>query len=765
MAAEVVGFVSENVGSFIDAAVEVGSAILENGQEFITSVKDTVFQALPENLSQLGATDLVGNLSGDATWFNAFNPGEIISSATSVVSEAFGAAGQSLSSVVSSASSLSDFQGYLKTASDTLNKVAPIARTVQNIAGYAGIKIPGVDILTQTAGAVNIASAGLNTVTGIASNVGKVVTAAGAVAGGESPAASIGGLVRAASSVPGLEGLSQAAGAVGKVVGGAQAVAGAESPVTAIRGLISSANPVSSAFPGFNILNDEQTAALEKVVDPKFLNRFVPVAGAPQNYDTATATVETLTPVVADLQVQVDGARLAINQENENIASFQNQLDNPDLTAEQRAEIEANIQNSYDNIALAQQAIDDTEPLIISTSEQIAQAAQLVVSTDATTTKSAAGVSAQPNNQFSLIKGVNGLYSVINKFTGAVTQTGLDAKQALQRAKDLFITGATSSEVGTAANVNPTAVPGVTADNVLGNFASQAEQDAINQASTNARNLVQEARNQKALREARQTEAQTGDWRVKLRLAPNSTYLYNATAFPGDATSGPGLMAPLKKTDGVIFPYTPAIDTAYKANYESYDLTHSNYRGYFYRNSYVDMINVRAQFTAQDTNEANYLLAVIHFFRSATKMFYGKDSQAGAPPPLVYLSGYGNFQFNEHPCVISQFNYQLPPDVDYIRAQSSLYVNTNMIGNRIRNPIANNPVSYIANRLLNNNLLPGALDFRPSQGNLPVNEPTYVPTKMEISISLLPIQSRSQISNNFSVKQFANGNLLKGGYW
>ena len=83
-----------------------------------------------------------------------------------------------------------------------------------------------------------------------------------------------------------------------------------------------------------------------------------------------------------------------------------------------------------------------------------------------------------------------------------------------------------------------------------------------------------------------------------------------------------------------------------------------------YQGSYVDSVNVRASFTAQDTSEANYLLAVIHFFRSVTKMFYGQDAQRGAPPPLTYLSGLGDFQFNEHPCVISQFNYSLPADVD-----------------------------------------------------------------------------------------------------
>jgi hypothetical protein len=147
-------------------------------------------------------------------------------------------------------------------------------------------------------------------------------------------------------------------------------------------------------------------------------------------------------------------------------------------------------------------------------------------------------------------------------------------------------------------------------------------------------------------------------------------------------------------------------------------------------------------------------------------MFYGQDQQRGAPPPLVYLSGYGDYQFNEHPCVVSQFNYTLPPDVDYIRAQSNLQSNTNQTINKLRNPIANNPLAYSVNRMLNSNLRAGALSTRPAQtGNDANGQPTYVPTKMEIAITLLPTQSRSNISNNFSIRGFANGNLLKNGYW
>jgi hypothetical protein len=224
----------------------------------------------------------------------------------------------------------------------------------------------------------------------------------------------------------------------------------------------------------------------------------------------------------------------------------------------------------------------------------------------------------------------------------------------------------------------------------------------------------------------------------------------------------------LRDTNGVIFPYTPNIDTAYKANYSTYDLTHSNYRGYFYQNSYIDGINIKATFTAQDSAEANYLLAVIHFFRSVTKMFYGQDAQRGTPPPLVFLSGLGDFQFNRHPCVVSQFNYNLPSDVNYIRAQSTVSNGGNQLSARTRQTTQVNTIASTIARLasLGQAIRPGAVTapFAP-QGSLAAGNPTYVPTKMEISLVLLPVQTRSQVSQQFSLRGFANGNLLKGGFW
>ena len=269
-------------------------------------------------------------------------------------------------------------------------------------------------------------------------------------------------------------------------------------------------------------------------------------------------------------------------------------------------------------------------------------------------------------------------------------------------------------------------------------------------------NARQRARQQQAIASQRR-QINNGDWRVRLRLAPQSKYLYNAPQ--------PGILQPLTVTDGVIFPYTPTITTNYRANYSPYDLTHSNYKGYFYTNSAVDPITITGTFTAQDTAEANYLLAVIHFFRSATKMFYGQDAERGAPPPLVYLTGLGEYQFNEHSCLIQNFNYTLPAEVDYIRAGSPGNQGVNLTTRRDRQTVATNGVFGSLNRLAAAFLPKGGVSGPPAPPTLGLNRPTYVPTKMEIVVTLLPVQSRQQVSKQFSVKEFASGNLLRGGFW
>lgn len=297
------------------------------------------------------------------------------------------------------------------------------------------------------------------------------------------------------------------------------------------------------------------------------------------------------------------------------------------------------------------------------------------------------------------------------------------------------------------------------------NRATLSNGDAINAASEAA---FREKAKQQATFQARYKQPGNQDWRVRLSLGPSANYLYNAGTPRG---SSAGILAPLAATDGVIFPYTPSITTTYSANYEQYDLVHSNYRGVFYKNSRVGDINIRGTFTAQDTAEANYLLAVIHFFRSATKMFYGQDAERGTPPPVCLLNGLGSYQFSDHPVVISSFNYTTPNDVDYIRAVNPNNYGSNLLNRRAA--VASNPGGASlsgAFRLVNALLPKGANPQVPGQGTVNgsvtnTTGATYVPTKIEIDITLIPVQTRTQVSKQFSLQGFAEGRLLKGGFW
>ena len=149
-------------------------------------------------------------------------------------------------------------------------------------------------------------------------------------------------------------------------------------------------------------------------------------------------------------------------------------------------------------------------------------------------------------------------------------------------------------------------------------------------------------------------------------------------------------------------------------------------------------------------------------------MFYGQDpAHKGSPPPLVFLQGLGEYQFNLHPCVVTQFNYNLPNDVDYIRARTKNQANlpNGLLNRRQRESVATNPFSAAWQRLQAAGATKGAEPEKPAPPALGTKSPTYVPTRIEMSIVLLPVQSRSQVSKQFSLKQYANGDLLKGGMW
>lgn len=150
------------------------------------------------------------------------------------------------------------------------------------------------------------------------------------------------------------------------------------------------------------------------------------------------------------------------------------------------------------------------------------------------------------------------------------------------------------------------------------------------------------------------------DLRVKISMPPDSP-----TIFYKDPNNT--LLKPLSDTFGFVFPLQPAITMGHSAEYQQTKLTHSNFPYYHYANSEIQQINLTGDFPIRTTNDANYVMAGIHFLRSCTRMFNGKDGElAGAPPMVLRLKGMGFAGFDNIPIVLSSVIVQYTDSVDYI---------------------------------------------------------------------------------------------------
>lgn len=194
------------------------------------------------------------------------------------------------------------------------------------------------------------------------------------------------------------------------------------------------------------------------------------------------------------------------------------------------------------------------------------------------------------------------------------------------------------------------------------------------------------------------------DWRVRISLPPKSSLFYkeNSTFMMGPIANS--------MIDGIVFPYTPQITVSHNARYQEQALTHSNYKSYFYEGSDVSAITISGEFTAQNQREGEYVMSVVYFLRACTRMFFGQENNAGEPPTIVFLDGFGDYYFPHVSCVVTNFTHTMPNDVDYIP----------LIGNFTG---------------------------------------TRVPTMSTLSVTLQPVHSRKRIHEAYGTRSYAQGGL------
>lgn len=207
----------------------------------------------------------------------------------------------------------------------------------------------------------------------------------------------------------------------------------------------------------------------------------------------------------------------------------------------------------------------------------------------------------------------------------------------------------------------------------------------------------------KAILSNRISNTNADDWRVSISV-------------PSDLQVGT-VLAPLffggDSVGRMIFPFNPTILLGHSANYSQIAPTHSNYPYNAYENSQVDNITITGEFFVENQDDAKYWVAVLHFLRTITKMYYGDSNPQGNPPPICRLSGYGPHVLNNIPIVVQNFTTDLPADVDYISCQ------------------------------------------------MPTGETNYVPTQSQFTVTVMPTYSRRSTAR-FNLQQFAEGGFVNG---
>jgi hypothetical protein len=246
------------------------------------------------------------------------------------------------------------------------------------------------------------------------------------------------------------------------------------------------------------------------------------------------------------------------------------------------------------------------------------------------------------------------------------------------------------------------------------------------------------------------TDESGNDWRVRISINPNSKILYWDPTATGNV---PGLLAPLRHTDGFIFPYVPNVTVTHTANYSSMNLTHSNYAQYFYESSSVASISISGNFTVQSLDEAKYFLAAVYFFRACTKMFYGLSGDfQGSPPPIVYLNGYGQHYLPNVPCVLTNFSHTMPDEVDYLEVNTPQSVSTSAAQTTSTGALGTIKLPEVrGTNATSSGVITQAV-------NTAFNR---VPTASTFNLTLQPVISRTQ-AIDFNYSDFAKGGLISG---
>jgi len=242
------------------------------------------------------------------------------------------------------------------------------------------------------------------------------------------------------------------------------------------------------------------------------------------------------------------------------------------------------------------------------------------------------------------------------------------------------------------------------------------------------------------------------DRRIRLRPRDGAAnYVYGDISNAGQKQSS--ILSFLRVTNGMVWNYTPIISEQRTVNYEMDQPVHTNSGYNNYKNTSNTVLTVQGSFYSNTAMEAMYTLACMHFIRSMTLMDFGRTAAisqnpdfavVGAPPPILLLSGYGRYIYNDIPVIIKSYSFSYPDDVSYIQVP----VDTSMDGY---------DYSDSATRAYFENLR--------NVGTVNPQNEVWVPQKMTITLQLEQQPTPAFMTNKFNLNSFKRGEMLrKGGF-
>jgi len=222
------------------------------------------------------------------------------------------------------------------------------------------------------------------------------------------------------------------------------------------------------------------------------------------------------------------------------------------------------------------------------------------------------------------------------------------------------------------------------------------------------------------------------DYRAKLQPIGITNDAKELILGPNNSSN---ILQPLWKTNGLMFPYTPMIQVQHaNVGYGQYDLAHTNYDYFAYQRTSSPSATVTGVFGAHTQEEAEYMMAAIHFLRVVTKSNFGaSDPNKGTPPPKLAFSAYGDAMFNRTPVYVRTVAFGLDQDVDYVAVRQR----TSQEGG----------------------IVSGSEELDDMLKN------SYVPLVLNLFIDIMVAPNPSQLRDEFNLEEFRTGKLLDKGYY